>query len=154
MRYMLITQATARTEAGVHASRERAQRIGAYHAAMARAGVLVAAERLYPSSSGLRMYYREPDGRPSCVPGPLSEAKELAAGYTIIEVESEEEALDWAMRMPDPDGYGSGIVELRRMIDDQEAAREYGAGSLAYELRGRIGMRSGITAYHWRSDRR
>lgn len=60
------------------------------------------------------------------VDGPFTEAKEIIAGYTLIEVKSREEAIEWALRMPDPHGFGQGEIELRQvygiedLTDDME----------------------------------
>jgi hypothetical protein len=56
--------------------------------------------------------------------GPFTEAKELIAGFTLIEVRSREEAIEWAMRMPDPHGFGEGQIELRQVFDAPELTQD------------------------------
>ncbi len=75
-----------------------------------KVGVLLAGDGLHPSSSGIRISYPDPDGKPKIMDGPFTDAKELIAGYTLIEVKSREEAIEWAVRMPDPHGFGQGEI--------------------------------------------
>ncbi|MGV7801912.1 YciI family protein, partial [Mycobacterium kansasii] len=64
-----------------------------YNMELARAGVLLAADGLHPSSGAIRISYPEPGGKPKITDGPFTEAKELIAGYTLIEVKTREEAI-------------------------------------------------------------
>lgn len=135
MRYMIIVKATGDSEAGVMPEETLLQEMGAFHEELAKAGILRDASGLKPSSSGWRIKY---DGhKTSVVDGPFAETKELVAGYTIIEVGSREEALEWTKRFPNPavDG-GRGEIEVREFFDlddfgDSEAVdrfREMQAG--------------------------
>jgi hypothetical protein len=93
-----------------------------YNAELANAGVLLAAEGLYDSSQGARVIYAKGDRR--VVDGPFTEAKELIAGFYLIDVKSMEEAIEWARRCPvdqaipltgDPDI--EIVVEIRRVAE-------------------------------------
>lgn len=137
MRFIFITKATRLSEAGVRPSSESVNAMNAFHEALAQAGALHSAERFYPSSSGLRISYDKPGGGPRFVSGPLNEVNELAAGYTIIDVKSKEEALEWATRMPDPSGYGDGVIELLQLFDHPAEVRD---AALEDELRSHIDM--------------
>jgi len=75
---------------------------------------------LQPSSKGIRISYPEPGGSPEIVDGPFAESKELIAGYYLIDVKSREEAIEWALRMPDPHGFGQGEIELRQVFETEE----------------------------------
>jgi hypothetical protein len=75
--------------------------MGAYHEQLAKAGVLVDASGLKPSAKGWRVRYGK-NGKASVVDGPFAETKELIAGYTIIDVKSRDEAIDWTKRFPAP----------------------------------------------------
>lgn len=87
-----------------------------YHEALAKAGVLVDASGLQPSSRGFRVRYSGAER--SIVDGPFAETKELVAGYTIIRVGSRDEAVAWAKRFPNPRGEGEDCeVEVRQMFD-------------------------------------
>jgi hypothetical protein len=109
MRYMIIVRATPDTEAGVMPSEELLEEMVAYHEELQAAGVLVEGSGLQPSVKGWRIRY-EGEQR-SFVDGPFAETKELMAGYTIIEVQSREEAVAWTRRFPNPAGAG-GVSEI------------------------------------------
>ncbi|MBD2870586.1 YciI family protein [Paenibacillus arenilitoris] len=117
MRFMMIVKGTKDSEAGIMPSQELLEAMLKYNEELAKAGVLLAADGLHASSQGIRISYPEPGGKPKVTDGPFTEAKEIIAGYTLIEVKSREEAIEWAMRMPDPHGKGEGVIELRQIID-------------------------------------
>jgi hypothetical protein len=112
MRYMIIVKATRDSEAGVLPEDALIERMQQYHDELARAGMLVDASGLRPTSEGWRVRYE--GERASVVDGPFTETKELIAGYTIIEARTREEALEWTGRFPNPavDG-GQGEIEVR-----------------------------------------
>lgn len=120
MRFMMIVKATSDSEAGKMPSAELVEAMQKYNEELVKAGVLLAGDGLHPSSSGIRISYPEPGGKPKIMDGPFTEAKELIAGYTLIEVKSREEAIEWAMRMPDPHGFGQGEIELRQVFEPVE----------------------------------
>lgn len=137
MRYMIIVKANGDSEAGVMPPESLLAEMAAYHEELARAGVLVDASGLQRSALGWRVRYTGP--RRTIVDGPFTETKELIAGYTVIQVKSREEALDWSRRFPNPtlDG-GDCEIEVRRMfeLEDFEAGeavdrfREIGVGGV------------------------
>lgn len=120
MRFMMIVKATTDSEAGVPPSQELIEAMQKYNEELVKAGVLLAADGLKPSSGGIRISYPEPGGKPQVIDGPFTEAKEMIAGYTLIEVKSKEEALEWALRMPDPHGFGQGEIELRQVSEAED----------------------------------
>jgi len=120
MRFMMIVKATKDSELGLPPKPELFEAMMRYNEELAKAGVLIAADGLHPSSGGIRISYSEPGGKPTITDGPFSEAKELIAGYTLIEVRSREEAIEWALRMPDPHGFGEGQIELRQVYEGSE----------------------------------
>jgi hypothetical protein len=117
MRFMMIVKGTKDSEAGVMPSQELLEAMLRYNEELAKAGVLLAADGLQASSNGIRISYPNPGEKPKVIDGPFTEAKEIIAGYTLIEVKSREEAIEWAMRMPDPHGNGEGEIELRQVMD-------------------------------------
>lgn len=117
MRFMMIVKATQDSEAGIVPDQKLLEAMLRYNEELAKAGVLLAADGLQSSSTGIRISYPEPGGKPTVIDGPFTETKELIAGYTLIEVTSREEAIEWAMRMPDPHGYGEGVIELRQVFE-------------------------------------
>lgn len=93
--------------------------MAAYHEELMRAGVLLDASGLHPSRTGWRVHYG-PEGK-RIVDGPFAEAKELIAGYTLIQVRNREEALEWSRRFPNPAGRGmEAVIELRQLIELDE----------------------------------
>ncbi|GGG64491.1 YciI family protein [Paenibacillus radicis (ex Gao et al. 2016)] len=120
MRFMMIVKATEDTEAGVMPSQELVEAMQRYNEELVKAGVLLAADGLMASSNAIRISYPEPGGKPKITDGPFTEVKEIIAGYTLIEVKSREEAIEWAMRMPDPHGHGAGQIELRQVFDPMD----------------------------------
>lgn len=116
MRYMIIVKATAESEAGVMPSESQLAEMGAYHEELAKAGVLLDGSGLRRSALGWRV--RIKDGRRTIVDGPFTETKELIAGFTLIQVKSCEEALEWSRRFPNPTLDGSDCeIEVRRMFE-------------------------------------
>ena len=77
------------------------------------------AKGLYPSSNGMRISYIQEGGRPGVTDGPFSETRELIAGFILMDVKSREEAVEWAMQLPDPQG-DEGHIELRQIIEFPE----------------------------------
>ena len=118
MRFMIIRKADAETESETSpAGPQHAQLLKdmmAYNRTMLDAGIMRGAEGLKPSSAGARVQFK--DGKPTVTDGPFAEAKELIAGFTLIEVKSKEEALEWVRRWPASDGHGNVSLELRRGV--------------------------------------
>jgi hypothetical protein len=119
MKYMIIVKATQDSEAGVMPEEKMFAAMAEYHEALQEAGALVDASGLQPSSKGFRVRYT--GDKRSLIDGPFVETKELIAGYTLIRVDSAEEAADWAMRFPNPYNH-DGEIEVRRLyeLDDFE----------------------------------
>src|SRR4051812_32103898 len=86
-----------------------------YNEAAAKAGILLAAEGLSPTSKGARVTF---DGEQRIVTdGPFTETKELVAGFMIIKVNSLAEAIEWVKRAPNASSTGKGLVEIRKLMD-------------------------------------
>ncbi|MGB7998508.1 MAG: YciI family protein [Anaerobacillus sp.] len=117
MLFMLVVKASKNSEAGKLPSSELMDAMTKYNEDLVKAGVRVAAKGLHPSSNGLRLSYPKPGGKPVVTEGPFTESKELIAGFILIDVKSREEAVEWAMQMPDPQGYGEGQIELRQVFE-------------------------------------
>jgi hypothetical protein len=121
VRYMIIVKGSAASEAGAPPDDALRAALGAYHEALARAGVLLDASALRPSAEGWRI--RHAGGRRVVVDGPFGVAGELVAGYTLIQVRSREEAMEWARRFPAPFGEGAdGEIEVRPLRERDDAA--------------------------------
>lgn len=115
MRFMIIVRATELTESGAMPDPAVVSAMATYHEELSRAGVLVDASGLQPSAKGWRIRYGA--GQPSVIDGPFAETKELIAGFTLIDVASREEALEWTRRFPDPQTAEECEVEVRQVYD-------------------------------------
>lgn len=116
MLFMLIVKASRNSEAGNLPPEELMQAMTHFNEELVQAGVRVMARGLHPSSNALRISFPVAGGEPIVMEGPFSESRDLVAGFILIEVHSKEEAVQWAMRMPDPQGYGEGQIELRQVF--------------------------------------
>ena len=114
MRFMIIVKATTDSEAGVMPPESLFAAMATYHEELQQAGALLDASGLHPSSKGWRVRYA--GGKRTVVDGPFTEAKELIAGYTLIQVKSREEAMEWARRFPNP-ALADGEIEVRQLFE-------------------------------------
>jgi hypothetical protein len=135
MRFMIIVKATKDSEAGVMPEEKLFAEMAAYHEELAKAGALLDGSGLQPSAKGWRIKYS--GAKRTVVDGPFAETKELIAGYTLIQVKSRDEALEWAKRFPNPAGDGKqGEIEVRQLfeledfgeIESLDRFREIGIG--------------------------
>ncbi|MDF3831925.1 YciI family protein [Cupriavidus basilensis] len=116
MRFMILVKGTQGTEAGTMPEEGLMAAMAAYHEALAKAGVLLDAAGLKPTSAGWRIRYA--GGQRTAIDGPFTESKELVAGYTLIQVRSREEAMEWARRFPAPHGeMADGEIEVRQLFE-------------------------------------
>lgn len=117
MRFMIMVRATPLSEAAGKPDAALVQEMGDFHEELARAGVLLDAAGLRPTSQGWRQHYGK-DGQRHVVDGPFTETKELVAGYTLIQVRSRDEAMEWSRRFPAP--FGDGVeaeIEVRPLYE-------------------------------------
>ncbi len=116
MRFMIVVKATKDTEAGKMPEEKMIATMATYHEELVKAGVLLDASGLQPTSKGWRIKYS--GGKRTVIDGPFTEAKELIAGYTLIQVKSKEEALEWTKRFPNPVGDGAQAeIEVRQLFE-------------------------------------
>jgi hypothetical protein len=116
MRFMIIVKATKDSEAGVMPEERLLAEMAAFHEELQKAGVLLDGSGLHPSSKGWRIKYS--GGKRSVIDGPFTETKELIAGYTLIQVKSREEAMEWTRRFPNPAiGNKDGEIEVRQLFE-------------------------------------
>lgn len=115
MRFMVITKATAESEAGVLPGTEDFDTMGKFIEELVDAGVLLAAEGIQPSATGARIYF---DGeKRTVVDGPFTETKELIAGFYLVEMKSLEECVEWFKRCPiQRQGAEPTNIEIRRVF--------------------------------------
>jgi hypothetical protein len=136
MRFIIMVKATKDTEAGVMPEEKLIAKMATCHEELAKAGALIDASGLQPSSKGWRIKYSE--GKRTFIDGPFTETKELIAGYTIIQVKSKQEAIEWTKRFPNTAVAGKeGEIEVRQLFELEdfgpseaiERFREIGVGT-------------------------
>jgi hypothetical protein len=115
---MIIGMATRDSETGPLPKPEAFVAMQQYNEELIKAGVLLAAEGLTPTSKGTRVKFSG-DQR-IVTDGPFAESKEVIAGFTILQVKSKEEAIEWVRRAPNCNPGGEGIVEIRKLMDVED----------------------------------
>jgi hypothetical protein len=123
MKFMVIRKADAETEAGVMPGADLIADMTSFHEEAAKAGIVVAGSGLMPSSRGAKVKFR--NGKPTVIDGPFAEAKELIAGYTLIEVPSREAAIEWVKTWPPLDGHGNVEIEIRQLFTEEDFGEAY-----------------------------
>jgi hypothetical protein len=112
MKFMILVKADKNSEAGVLPDEKLLTEMGKYNEELAKAGVMLAAEGLHPTSKGARVKFSE--GKRTVTNGPFPESKDLVAGFWIWQVKSKEEAIEWVKRAP----FGEGAeIEIRQVFD-------------------------------------
>jgi hypothetical protein len=114
MRFMILVKASKDSEAGAMPDEDMIAKMATYHEELQKAGALVDASGLQPSSKGWRIKYS--GGKRTFIDGPFTETKELIAGYTIIKAKSRQEAIDWIKRFPNPSNE-DGEIEVRQLYE-------------------------------------
>lgn len=110
-RFIVMVKATAESEAGRLPTEQELTEMGAYNEELVRNGIMLAGEGLQPSSKGARIRYDK--GTTTVVDGPFTEAKELVAGFWILQTRSLEETIEWLKRAP----FREGEVEIRQIFE-------------------------------------
>jgi hypothetical protein len=117
MRVMVIVKANANSEAGVMPDADLFVAMGHYNEELVKAGILLAADGLHPSSRGVRVHFS--GATRSVTDGPFTETKELVAGFWLWEVRSMEEAIEWVRRCPNPH-VGDSDIEIRPVFSPED----------------------------------
>jgi hypothetical protein len=112
MRFLVMVPANPESEAGQLPSKEMVEKMNALNEEMKKAGVLVELGGLQPSAKGVRLSFEK--GKARVLDGPFAEAKELVAGFWLIDVKSREEAVAWISKAPFQDGV---VIQLRPLHD-------------------------------------
>jgi hypothetical protein len=117
---MILIKANEDSEAGVLPSEELLTAMGNYNEELVKAGVMLAGEGLHPSSNGVRVRFAGQDR--TVTDGPFTETKELIAGFWLIDVKSQAEAIEWVKRIPNdptnPDQVSE--VEIRKVFEAED----------------------------------
>jgi len=124
MRLMILVKANKNSEAGVLPDEKLLTAMGKYNEELAKAGVLLAAEGLQPSSKGARVKFS--GNKRTVVDGPFAETKELIAGFWLWQVKSKAEAVEWVKRCPNPFPFkGESEIEIRQVFEAEDFGAEF-----------------------------
>lgn len=115
MRFLVLVKASKDSEAGILPGQKLLEEMGKYNEELAKAGVLMAAEGLQPSSKGVRV--KLSGEKRAVIGGPFPETNQLIAGFWIWKVNSKDEAIDWLKRAPFDDG---AEIELRPIFEMED----------------------------------
>jgi hypothetical protein len=119
---MVIVKANEETEAGGPPDEEMLAAMTRYNEELVKAGILLAADGLHPSSRGARIQF---DGdKRTVIDGPFAETKELIAGFWLWQVKSLDEAIEWARRCPNPTGQ-EGQLEIRQVFEAEDFGESF-----------------------------
>jgi len=137
MRVMVIVKATADSESGRMPDTEMLAAMGRFNEELVKAGILLAADGLHPSSRGKRVHFSGKNR--TVIDGPFAETKELVAGYWLWQVKSMEEAVEWVKRCPNPMP-GDSDIEIRPLFELEEFGDDFTPELQHQEARIRAGI--------------
>ena len=122
MRFMILVKADKNSEAGILPDEKLLTEMGKYNEDLAKAGVLLAAEGLQPSSKGARVKFS--GNERTIIEGPFAETKELIAGFWLWQVKSKDEAIEWVKRCPNPFP-GESEIEIRQLFEAEDFGADF-----------------------------
>ncbi len=122
MRVMVIVKASKSSEAGEMPSEQLLKEMGNFNEELVHAGIMLAGDGLHPSSRGYRVRFSGKER--TIIDGPFAETKELIAGYWIWQVDSMEQALEWAKRCPNPHAEECEL-EIRKIFEAEDFGDEF-----------------------------
>jgi hypothetical protein len=123
MRFMVIVKADKNSESGALPDEKLLAEMGKFNDELVKAGVLLAAEGLQPSSKGARVRFS--GNKRTVIDGPFSETKELVAGFWLFQVKSKEEAIEWVKRAPNPFPGTESEIEIRQVFEAEDFGPEF-----------------------------
>ena len=138
MKVMVMVKATKNSEAGAMPSEKLLTEMGKFNEELVKAGIMLAGEGLHPSSKGKRVRFTS--GNRTVIDGPFAETKELVAGFWIWQVQSMEEAVEWARFCPDPMPGEEAELEIRPVFEAEDFGKEFTPELRAQEERLRAEM--------------
>ena len=121
MRVMVMVKANKDSEAGIMPKQKLLAEMGKFNEELVKAGVLLAAEGLQPTSNGKRVRFS--GEKRTVVDGPFRETKELIAGFWLWQVRSMEEAVEWVKRCPNP-FEGESEIDIRQVFEADDFGPE------------------------------
>jgi len=139
MRFMVIVKSTPEAEKqGALSDPELLLEMGKYNEELSKAGVLLALDGLHPSSKGARVKFSGKSR--TVVDGPFTEAKELIAGFSILQVKSLEEAIEWVKRAPNCNPSGDSEVEIRQVFEMEDLSAVLTEEQIQHKVAKRAGL--------------
>ena len=123
MKVMVIIKASKNSEAGIMPSEELLTKMGKFNEALVQAGIMLDGNGLHPSSKGKRVLFS--GGDRAVIDGPVTETKEVIAGYWIWQVKSMDEAVEWVRRCPDPMPGEDAQIEIRPVFEAEDFGAEF-----------------------------
>lgn len=123
MRVMVIVKASKNSEAGVMPSQQLLTEMGKFNEELVKAGIMVDGAGLHPSRIGKRIHFS--GGKRTVTDGPFAETRELIAGFWVWQVESMDEAVEWARRCPDPMPGEEAQLEIRPYFEAEDFGEAY-----------------------------
>jgi hypothetical protein len=120
MRVLVAVKANKDSEAGVMPGKEILTEMGKFNEELVKAGIMLAAEGLHPSSKGKRVRFE--GTKKTVIDGPFAETKELIAGFWLWQVRSIDEAIEWLKRAPFD---GGTEVEIRPVFEAEDFGAEF-----------------------------
>jgi hypothetical protein len=114
MQFVVLRKADAETEAGVMPSKEIIDDMTSYNERLVRSGKMKSGAGLMPSSRGARVSFS--NGKPTVIDGPFAEAKEMIAGFSVVEADSLAEVVELVRQWPQSDGHGNVQIEIRQIV--------------------------------------
>ena len=138
MKVMVIVKATKNSEAGEMPSEKLITDMMNFNEQLVKAGIMLDGDGLRPSSDGKRIEFS--NGKKTVVDGPFPATKELVAGYWIWKVKSMDEAMEWALKCPDPMPGEEGVLEIRPFVEAADFGAEFTPELRAQEDRLRAEM--------------
>ena len=145
MRFMILVKATKDSEAGFvlnEQSKKMLAEMGKFNEELMKAGILLAADGLHPSSKGVRVRFS--GATRTVTDGPFAETKELVAGFWLWKCKSLQEAIDWVKRCPNPMP-GESEIEIRQVFEAEDFEREFTPELRAQEERLREHIEKGAS---------
>ena len=132
MRVMVMVKATKKSEAGISPDdpgfAKLVEEMGRFNEELVKAGVILAADGLQPSSKGKRVRVSPDGAQRTVIDGPFTETKELIAGFWIWQVKSMDEAVEWIMRCPQPMPGEEAEIEIRPIFEAEEFGEDFARG--------------------------
>jgi hypothetical protein len=116
MRFIVFVKGSKESESGAMPPKKDLEDMGKFNEQLVDAGMMLAGEGLHPTAKGSRIRFA--DGKPTVTDGPFSEAKELVAGYWVLQAKSKDEVIAWMKKAP----FKDGELEIRQIFEDEEFA--------------------------------